>query len=106
MGSTNMKIIEICFLLIFSVIYSKHIPIDNPDYNYTDYYDDDYDFDLSMLMDMDLKEDFDKPEKKGDNEKSKKDDKTTIQKDIRSQYIDILNTTSPSSPATSEIGGA
>ena len=35
--------------------YSKNIPIDNPDYNYTDYYDDDYDFDLSMLMDMDLK---------------------------------------------------
>merc|ERR1712062_359715 len=134
MGSTNMKIIQICLLLFFPVIYSKHLLIETSDdkgqgylnapagedYSKNVYLNapagEDYSknvpvdnsyYDTSMLTYLKAhREDFGKPEKKGDYEESKKDDKTTIQKDIRSKYIDILNNTSPSSPATSEIGGA
>merc|ERR1711874_363981 len=126
MGSTNMKIIQICLLLFFSVIYSKYLLIETSDdkgqgylnapagedYSKNVYLNapagEDYSrnvpvdnsyYDTSMLTYLKAhREDFGKQEKKSDYQKS--------QKDIRSKYIDILNNTSPASPSTSEIGGA
>jgi len=120
MGSTNMKIIQICLLLFFSVIYSKYLLIETSDDKGQGYLNapagEDYSrnvpvdnsyYDTSMLTYLKAhREDLFKQEKKSDYQNSKKDDKTTIQKDIRSKYIDILNNTSPASPSTSEIGGA
>merc|ERR1711874_94721 len=112
MGSTNMKIIQICLLLFFPVIYSKHLLIETSDDKGQGYLNapagEDYSrnvpvdnsyYDTSMLTYLKAhREDLFKQEKKSDYQ--------NIQKDIRSKYIDILKKTSPSSPSTSEIGGA